>query len=50
MRLALTLFALSFLAACGDKDEDTGSDTAVDEEVEEVDSGDAVDDTGDVGE
>ncbi len=30
MKFFLIIAALSFLAGCGDKDEDTGSDTAAD--------------------
>jgi type IV pilus biogenesis protein CpaD/CtpE len=36
MKFFLTIAALSFLAGCADKDEDTGSDTA-----EAVDTGDS---------
>tara|TARA_R100001126_G_C4861279_1_gene167514 strand:+ start:710 stop:841 length:132 start_codon:yes stop_codon:yes gene_type:complete len=36
MKYLITLAALGFLAGCGDKDEDTGSDTA-----EVVDTGDS---------
>ena len=36
MKYFLAIAALGFLCACGDKDEDTGSDTA-----EVVDSGDS---------
>tara|TARA_X000001388_G_scaffold76572_1_gene74274 strand:- start:705 stop:824 length:120 start_codon:yes stop_codon:yes gene_type:complete len=37
MKYFIALTALSFLAACGDKDEDTGADTA-----EVVDTSDSV--------
>ena len=43
---ALLLTSLAFVVGCGDKSEDTGSDTSAPEE-EEVDSGD---DSGDSGE
>lgn len=37
MKFFLTIAALGFLCACGDKDEDTGSDTA-----DVVDTGDSI--------
>ena len=40
MKYFLMIAALGFLAGCGDKDEDTGEDTAVEDSAAEAAEGD----------
>ena len=46
MKSLIWLMPLTFIIGCGDKDEDTGEDTAVEDTTEEVDDGAEGADTG----